>query len=272
MVPGCTDGHVRAVGGPGQRLTDYDGLVLQVMNRLEGIRIPTLRSPRVPKRSAAEILTVIAKRGTAILSTVLAEGASQVRGRLMRATAERRLKDAPRPLRLCLGSGHAPIDGWINIDFEPPADVLVDLRFGIPVADGAVQAIYSEHLVEHVTLEGAAQMYREWRRVIAPTGVVRIATPDLERLVTDYRDDWRSRHEWIHWPEYAFIDSPVRMINVAMRAWGHEYLYDFGELKLRLEEAGFSDVRRVDIGQSDDPTLRGLETRADSSLVVEARP
>jgi predicted SAM-dependent methyltransferase len=149
---------------------------------------------------------------------------------------------------------------------------LIDLRYGLPVEDGSVQAIYSEHLVEHMPVEAGVRMYQEWRRAIAPSGVVRIATPDLERLITDYRGDWRARHEWIHWPEYSFIDSPVRMINVAMRAWGHEYLYDFEELAFRLGAAGFGDVRRLSIGESEDPTLRGLETRADSSLVVEARP
>jgi predicted SAM-dependent methyltransferase len=108
--------------------------------------------------------------------------------------------------------------------------------------------------------------------VIAPDGVVRVATPDLERLITDYRGDWRNRHDWINWPEYAYIDTPVHMINVAMREWGHRYLYDFEELALRLREAGFQDVRRTERGMSDVPELRGLETREDSSLVVEARP
>lgn len=88
--------------------------------------------------------------------------------------------------------------------------------------------------------------------------------------MTDYRHDWRSRQDWISWPEYAYIDTPVRMINVAMREWGHLYLYDFVELALRLREAGFSQVDRVLLGESVHDRLRGLETRADSELVVEA--
>ena len=183
-------------------------------------------------------------------------------------------KDAPRPLRLCLGSGHAPIDGWVNIDFEPPADILVDLRFGLPVRNASVTSIYSEHLVEHFSLDAAMGLFRDWRRAIAPDGTVRIATPDLERLLASCTsgEDWRSEHEWLTWPAYAQIDTPVRMLNTAMREWGHLYLYDFTELAGRLREAGFTDVRRVRIGESEDPDLRLLETRADSHLVVEARP
>ena len=45
-----------------------------------------------------------------------------------------------------------------------------------------------------------------------------------------------------------------------MRDSGHQYLYDFEELALRLREAGFGDVRRLPLGESDDPALRDLET------------
>jgi predicted SAM-dependent methyltransferase len=190
----------------------------------------------------------------------------------MRTAARRRLTSAAGPLRLCLGSGHAPIHGWVNVDFEPPADVLIDLRYGLPIDDGSVAAIYSEHLVEHLPLDTAMHLFRESRRVLAQDGVVRIATPDLERLITDYRGDWRGRNDWVNWPEYEHIETPVQMINVAMREWGHLYLYDYEELALRLRDAGFGDVRREALGRSEEPALRDLETRADSTLIVEARP
>ena len=197
--------------------------------------------------------------------------ARSARAHVMRRAARSKLAAARSPRRLCLGSGLAPIDGWINIDFEPPADVLLDVRFGIPVPSGSIDAIYSEHLIEHVPLETAIRMFSEWRRVLSPRGVVRIATPDLEEIVRDYRTNWRLRHEWVNWPEFAGVDTPVRMINAAMHDWGHRYLYDYKELRGRLEDAGFSNVRRVLLGESDDHALRNLETRRDSGLVVEAR-
>ena len=189
----------------------------------------------------------------------------------MRWRAKKRLAAVPSPRWLCLGSGHAPIPGWINVDYEPPADVLLDLSFGIPVPSATIEMIYSEHLVEHFPLETAMALFRECRRVLKPDGVMRCATPDLEELVTDYRRDWRSRQDWINWPEYDHVDTPVRSINVAVRTWGHQYLYDFEELALRLTAAGFGHVERMALGMSGLPDLRGLETRADSKLIVEAR-
>jgi len=191
-----------------------------------------LRIPIPRRRTAAELAIKIAKCGSTAVYSVASAGTSGIRGRIMRATAERRLRTFPRPLRLCLGSGHAPITGWVSVDFEPPADVLIDLRYGLPVGDASVDAIYTEHLVEHMPLKASQKLFREWRRVISPAGVVRIATPNLERLITDYRGDWRSRHEWIHWPEHAHIDTPVHMINVVMREWDVRSALCFGRPRL----------------------------------------
>jgi len=98
---------------------------------------------------------------------------------------------------------------------------------------------------------------------------MRIATPDLAALVADYRTNWR-QHDWVNWDEYRWIDSGTRMLNVMLREWGHLYLWDFDELANRLTSAGFDEIRRFGVGESDEPALRNLETRSDSKLVVEA--
>jgi predicted SAM-dependent methyltransferase len=169
-----------------------------------------------------------------------------------------------------LGSGAAPLVGWINIDIQRPADVLLDLRFGIPLPDESVDFIYSEHLIEHLTLEDGLKHFAECRRILKSGGVLRLATPDLADLVKDYSTDWR-RHDWVQWPGNEWIDSGVRMLNMAVREWGHLYMYDFDELNLRLRQTGFETVRRAELGASSHPELRSLETRADSKLIVEAQ-
>lgn len=192
-----------------------------------------------------------------------------IRGRAFRARSRRQLAARNGPLRLCIGSGAAPIPGWVNIDISPPADVLLDVRYGLPLPDASVERIYSEHVVEHLDVADGLALMREWRRTLAPGGVVRIATPDLEYVVSVYRSTWKEQ-DWVNWPEYAWIDTGVRMLNASVRLWGHQYLYDFDELALRLRQAGFTTVTRCALGESEHPDLQGLETRLDSRLIVEA--
>ena len=192
-----------------------------------------------------------------------------MRSRYLFRRAARKFRAQPQPLRLCLGSGGAPLPGWTKVDLYVPADIRLDLRAGFPLPDASVELIYSEHLFEHFPLETAMDLFRECRRVLLPSGVMRVAMPDLEDVVRDYPRRWRDA-AWVNWPEYEWIDSGVRMVNTAVREWGHMYLYDYPELELRLKSAGFAEVERCQLGVSGTPALQGLETRADSFLVVEA--
>jgi len=124
--------------------------------------------------------------------------------------------------------------------------------------------------MEHITVGEAEVCLADWRRVLEPGGVLRIATPDLEYLVERYGSGrWREQ-EWLSLPEYRFIRTRAEMLNVAFRWWGHRYLYDAEELERRLRDAGFGTVRRCAYRESTVPELAGLETRPDSRLILEA--
>ncbi|MBK8976972.1 MAG: methyltransferase domain-containing protein [Planctomycetes bacterium] len=190
-----------------------------------------------------------------------------LRGAWLGLRARRRLRGAAR---LCLGCGDAPIAAWTNIDLGGGADVRLDLRQPLPVRSGSVELVYSEHVIEHLDRADGVRLLRECRRVLRPDGVLRIATPDLARLVACYRDDWTAQ-DWVHWRGHEWVDSAAVMLNQCFHGWGHRFLYDEAELARVLRDAGFVEVERCAIGESRDPALRGLETRADSHLVLEAR-
>jgi hypothetical protein len=68
------------------------------------------------------------------------------------------------------------------------------------------------------------------------------------------------------------------MLRVTYAYHGHHlgYIFDWAALSRELAAAGFSDVRRYEAGQSDDPVFQGLETRAEpteeaTELIIEAR-
>lgn len=181
--------------------------------------------------------------------------------------------DTSGGLRLHLGCGSVRLPGWCNVDigWRTAADVHWNLRYGLPLPAGCATRIYSEHFFEHIPLASARRLLRDCRRVLQPDGVLRIAMPDLERVVHNYLNDWRDV-EVLKDPAYRFIDSPAHYINFVFRAWGHRYLYDFADLERRLLDAGFSRVARCTHGSSGHHDLRDMERRAESLLIVEANP
>jgi predicted SAM-dependent methyltransferase len=186
------------------------------------------------------------------------------------ATRLRRLK-TPRLLkpydRLHLGCGSRLLPGWGNLDIAGEGALIWDLREPLPIAAGKVRFVYSEHFIEHIGRDDAVRLFSHARRVMAPGGVVRVSTPDLKRLVDDYREGQLVRMDHGQW----YPATLCRMVNEGMRSWDHTFLYDEAELTALLSECGFRNVRRMTWGVSDHPELQGLESRPDfGDLIVEA--
>lgn len=198
----------------------------------------------------------------------------QLRNARLRPAARRGFKQFALPYSLHIGCGGVKLPGWVNIDISGDpriVDICWDLRQVFPIAACTCSHIYSEHVLEHFDVDEGLAMLRECHRLLAYGGVLRIAMPSLEYLIASYQsEDW-GRQDWLRSPEYQFIQTRAEMLNVAFRWWGHRWLYDRAELHRRLAQAGFHDLRNVDWGESSDPSLRRLENRIDSKLIVEAR-
>ncbi|MEK8090578.1 class I SAM-dependent methyltransferase [Thermithiobacillus plumbiphilus] len=171
---------------------------------------------------------------------------------------------------LHLGCGRIYFDGWLNIDLDSPvADLNLDLSQPLPLANGSVHYIYNEHFMEHLDLASGMRLLAECRRVLQPGGVLRIAMPDLDYLLDKYKGEWRDQ-DWLRWPEYQFVETRAQMLNMAMREWGHQYLYNREELELRLRQCGFTKIDFLSFGFSLHESLCNRETRPDSMLIAEA--
>ena len=77
-----------------------------------------------------------------------------------------------RPLKLNIGCGKAKLSGWVNIDIEPGADLVIDVKKGLPFDDNSVDFIYSEHVLEHLIFEEGEGVLREFERCLKGGGVV----------------------------------------------------------------------------------------------------
>jgi predicted SAM-dependent methyltransferase len=173
------------------------------------------------------------------------------------------------PVRLHIGCGQEAIPGWINVDNRalPGVDRVLDVRHGLPFRK--VATIYAEHFLEHLGLEEGLAFLKACRRALAPSGVLRLSTPNLDWVYATHYRTSQVVEEALH---------DCFQLNRAFHGWGHQFLYNRATLESALKAAGFGTVRFHLYGQSDVPELRGIErheTRQDTPdmphvLIAEA--
>jgi hypothetical protein len=85
---------------------------------------------------------------------------------------------AGRPIRLNLGVGRRPREGYYGLDWieMPGVDVVADLNEPLgQLPDSSVSAVYSHHTFEHVV--NFLPLLKEIHRVVVPNGQVEVVVP-----------------------------------------------------------------------------------------------
>lgn len=87
-----------------------------------------------------------------------------------------------------VGCGAVAHASWSNFDVVPQLAHVqaLDVRRGLPLVDGVAAAVYSSHVLEHLTDSEARPFLAEMRRVLEPGGVIRLVVPDLEVICRNY--------------------------------------------------------------------------------------
>jgi predicted SAM-dependent methyltransferase len=157
----------------------------------------------------------------------------------------------------------------LNIDLFRPGRRL-DLPLGspalLPFPDGAVDAVFTEHMLEHMTFTEALGFLVTCTRLLGPGGVFRIGVPDLERYVRSFegRDsliaDVRPGR-----PATAFAFCEV------FYGHGHRSMYDFATLRAHCAEVGFTQVEQSAFGEGLIQPCPDNPARRAQTLYVEAR-
>ncbi|TYQ25777.1 class I SAM-dependent methyltransferase [Pseudanabaena sp. UWO310] len=87
-----------------------------------------------------------------------------------------------------IGCGNVYHLNWINLDLvsSSPNVIAWDFRHGIPYDSNTFNVCYSSHLIEHFTQNEAKKLLTECLRVLRPSGIIRLAVPDLEAIARNY--------------------------------------------------------------------------------------
>ena len=205
-----------------------------------------------------------------------------------------RRRQVPAATKLHIGAFDVVHDGWLNTDVTPhmaiarvpglPAALrragrlsderweayrdgtfrqlhYLDLAQPLPYPDGAFEAAFGSHVLEHLTPGEAEGVLRELHRVLRPGGVVRIAVPDLDQVIAGY--DPASPDEFLFgmWQGRDRSTSRHR----------HWWLYNERSLGDVLRATGFTDIRRESFGTGRCPDVERIDSRPESLFMEGVR-
>jgi predicted SAM-dependent methyltransferase len=179
-----------------------------------------------------------------------------------------------------IGGGTHYLTGFVNIDILPPADIIFDVREGIPLPSGSVEFIFSEHFLEHVDYPiSAKKIMKEAFRVIRKNGKVVISVPDSERVIGAYvKRDKKKLNEYIRrWyskrDNLEHFNTAIDVVNYHFRDQddsdkyaSHLWGYDKEKLKSLLKNVGFHSIREWEF----DPKIANPK-RKFGSIYIEGK-
>jgi predicted SAM-dependent methyltransferase len=127
-----------------------------------------------------------------------------------------------------------------------------------PYPDNCFGAVFSSHLLEHLSPRDARRCLSEILRTLQPGGVCRTVVPDLNIFVNGY--DPKEPDVFLK----KLFEPSEREKN------SHHWLYNADSLVALLVQVGFQRAYRCEYRKGQCPDLDALDNRPELSLYVEA--
>ena len=169
-----------------------------------------------------------------------------------------------------MGCAYSPLEGWYNCDLFTLSRKVnyINATKRLPIADNTFQNVFTEHFIEHLSLEQGRFFFHEAYRIMKPGGVIRTATPNVQFLFDLYNKKTKSHEKYIEWCTKKYFPKelvhPVNVINNMFYGYGHRFIYDPEFMQEILKECGFKSIRICRPGESLVPYLKNIERHGHS--------
>jgi SAM-dependent methyltransferase len=177
--------------------------------------------------------------------------------------------------RIEVGGGPFPRPGYLHVDADPHARHLEAraVAWDLPFPDGWAAEILSIHALEHVHPRLLERTLREWNRVLAAGGVVRVHVPNTPALMQAYLAAQDNRTRWMLSGALLgmYCGPDISGPEDLPTSSDHQILFDAPLLLGSLGHAGFVDLVDLTDTVNDRHTEGWSEVVARYSIVVQGR-
>lgn len=209
-------------------------------------------------------------------------------------------------IRVNIGCGAEPTPGWCNMDNSPAIKlanspikfniakylgllnssqienvkwnqtnsiIFADATKRLPLSDSSVECIYTSHMFEHLSRNGAKNFLKEAKRVLQPSGILRIAVPDLMLAANTYinsqdADTFMDKILVEAPPIESFKEKILLFLNGYRH---HQWMYDGASLSKMLLNNDFKEVEICSNGftKIENPGNLNLYEQVETTVYVE---
>lgn len=198
------------------------------------------------------------------------------------------------------GCGMSAPPSWVNFDSSPtlyferipiigrlytknetrfPESIQYgDIVKGLPLAAGSCAGMYACHVLEHLALEDFRIALRNTFNLLRPSGIFRLVVPDLEVAVKKYvSSEAADAAESLLRDTLLGRTARPKGLAGSFKAFlghaDHSWMWDYKGLARELSAVGFSEIRRCQLGDSEDNMFVGVESpeRFVDSVAVQCR-
>jgi ubiquinone/menaquinone biosynthesis C-methylase UbiE len=152
-------------------------------------------------------------------------------------------------MKLNLGSGNKNrLPDFTNIDIVrgKNIDIRCDVRRLPMIANDSVEMIYASHVLEYFDPIEVKIVLAEWKRILQPKGILRIAVPDFENICVAYYEKVSFTHSSMYSMKSLLGPLYGKMSIGHGKYIYHKTAYDVDSLSELLTECGFGNIRQWD--------------------------
>lgn len=169
-------------------------------------------------------------------------------------------------VKLNIACGGRILNGWINTDLEPEIKecIYLDACNEFPFGNESIHFITCEQFIEHINPDQGQFFVKECYRILKPDGVLRIATPCIDRYIKLFdtnalkEEDKKFITEFQKFHNLPEVSAEI-ILNYMFYHWGHQNLYTKSALTALALKFNFKEVFQVRVNESKYEDLRNIE-------------